>query len=255
MFWRTPHVVAWGREYAATPTSAEYLATRQASSASITKQLVVLVMGMAGAAVIAGVLGKVTEQTNPIWVFPVIVSGFVCFIGFLATTSWTMRSAMGSAPRPVVTGGIYLAASLLAGGVVAYGSDVPRSAYLTPLTLAATLVALTMIGALRRRATVTKIASLRRGTRVKGTVTDDGLAAFAATPNLKITKITVSFRDTGNVGHWVTVMATQAPSRPIAVGDSVDVWFDAAAPGDINRIVVKHDNGASCIAPGRPSRS
>lgn len=81
------------------------------------------------------------------------------------------------------------------------------------------------------------------------------LAAFATTPNLKITTITVSFRDASNVERWVTVMATQAPSRPIAVGDSVDVWFDAAAPGDINRIVVEHDNGASRIAPGTPSKS
>ena len=76
----------------------------------------------------------------------------------------------------------------------------------------------------------------------------------AATPNLKITPITVLFRDADGVERWVTVMATQAPSRPIAVGDSVDVWFDAAAPGDIGRIVVEHDNGASRIVPGRPSK-
>ena len=48
-------------------------------------------------------------------------------------------------------------------------------------------------------------------------------------------------------------MATQSPSRPIAVGDSVDLWFDAAAPGDIRRILVEHDNGASRIAPVSPS--
>lgn len=211
-------------------------------------------MGMTGAAVIAGVLGQITERTNPIWVLPVIMSGFVCFIGFLATMSWTMRSSIGSAPRPVVTGGHYLIASLLMGGIVAYGSDLPRVAYLTPLMMAVTLLALTLIGAVRRRARATTIARLRRGTHVHGTVTDDGLAAFAATPNLKITMITVSFRDTGHVERWVTVMATQAPGRPIAVGDSVNLWFDAAAPSDINRIVVEHDNGASRITPGRPSR-
>jgi hypothetical protein len=236
-------------------TSAERLAARQASSASITKQLIVLAMGMTGAAVIAGVLGKVTEQTNPIWVLPVITSGFVCFIGFLATTSWTMRSAIGNAPRPIVTGGIYLVASLLVGGVVAYGGDVPRAAYMTPFAIAVTLAALTMIGVLRRRARVTTIATLQRGSHVQGSVTDDGLAAFAVTPNLKITTVTVSFRDASGVERWVTAMATQAPARPIAVGDSVDVWFDAAAPGDISRIVVEHDNGASRIAPSRPIKA
>ncbi|WP_266158008.1 hypothetical protein [Dyella silvatica] len=234
------------------PTSAERLAARQASSASITKQLSVLIMGMICAAAIAGILRWATEQTNPIWVLPVMASGFVCFIGFLATLSWTMRSAIGSTPRPVVTGGLYLTALLFVGGVVAYGSGVPRAAYLTPLTIAVVLAALTTIAALRRRARITKIATLRRGTHAKGTVTDDGLAEFAATPNLKITTITVSFRDASNVERWITPRATQAPSRPIAVGDSVDVWFDAAAPGDINRIVVEHDNGASRIALSRP---
>jgi hypothetical protein len=235
------------------PTSAERLAARHASSASITKQLIVLVMGMAGAAVIAGILGRVTEQTNPIWAVPVITSGFLCFIGFLAATGWTIRSAIGNAPRPLVTGGIYMRASLLVGGLVAYSSGVPRAAYLTPLTIALALAALTMIGALRRRARIANVATLRRGTHVQGTVTDDGLAAFAATPNLKITPLTVSFKDADRVERWVTVMATQAPNRPIAVGDSVDVWFDAGAPGDISRILVEHDNGASRVAPGRPS--
>lgn len=237
------------------PTAAERLVARQSSSASITKQLIVLAMGMTGAAVIAGVLGRVTERTNPIWVLPVIMSGFVCFIGFLATTSWTMRSSLGSARRPMVTGGLYLIASLLAGGIVAYGSDVPRAAYLTPLMLAVTLTALTMIGALRRRTRATTIVGLRRGIHVQGIVTDDGLAAFAATPNLKITTITVSFRDADNVERWVTAMATQAPGRPISVGDSVNLWFDAAAPDDIHRIVIEHDNGASRIIPSRPSRA
>ncbi|MGO4700771.1 hypothetical protein [Dyella sp. 2RAB6] len=236
------------------PTSAERLAARQASSASITKQLIVLAMGMAGAATIAGILGQVTEQSNPIWALPVIVSGVFCFIGFLATMSWTMRSTMGIAPRPVVTGGLYLTALLLVGGVVAYASAVPPAAYLTPLALAFALAALIAIGALRRRARIAKIAALRRGTHAQGTVTDDGLAAFASTPNLKITTVTVSFRDASNVERWVRVPATQAPGRPIAVGDSVDVWFDAAAPGDIGRIVVAHDNGASRIAPGMPSK-
>jgi len=234
------------------PTSAERLAAHQTSSASITKQLVVLGMGMAGAAIIAGVLGRVTEQTNPIWALPVIASGFVCFLGFLATTSWTLRSAVVSAPRPVVSGGIYLIASLLAGAVVAFGSGAPHAAYLTPLAVAFALAALASIGALRRRARGAKIATLRRGTHVKGAVTDDGLAAFAATPNLKITRITVSFRDASGVERWVAAMATQAPGRPIMVGDSVDVWFDAAAPGDISRIVVEYDNGASRITTGRP---
>lgn len=236
------------------PTSAERLAARQASSPSITKQMVVLGMGVTGAAMIAGVLSTVTEQSNPIWALPVIASGFVCFIGFLATTSWTLRSAIGHAPRPVVSGGIYLIGSLLVGAVVAFSSGVPRAAYLTPLAVAFALAAMTAIGALRRRATVAKIAMLRRGAHVKGAVTDDGLAAFAATPNLKIARITVSFRDTSGAERWITAMATQAPGRPIAVGDSVDVWFDAAAPGDISRIVVAHDNGASRISTERPSK-
>jgi hypothetical protein len=142
------------------------LDARQASSASTTKQLSVLALGAVGAAVIAGILGRVTEQTNPIWVLPIIALGIVCFIGFLATMGWTTRSAIGSAPRPVVTGGLYLTALLLVGGVVAYGSDAPRAAYLTPLTLAVTLAALATIGALRRQARITKVTALRRGTHV-----------------------------------------------------------------------------------------
>jgi hypothetical protein len=86
-------------------------------------------------------------------------------------------------------------------------------------------------------------------------VTDDGLAAFIASPNPKITTITVSFRDASKVERWVTAMAIQAPSRPIVVGDRVDVRFDAAAPGNISRIVVEHDNGASRIVPNIPPRS
>ena len=235
------------------PSSAERLAARQTSSASGTKQAIVLALGMAGAAVIAGVLGNVTEQTNPIWVLPVIVSGFACFLGLLATTSWTMRSSLGNAPRPVVTSGLYLSASLLVGSVVAFCSHVPRVGYLIPLALAVILAALSVMGALRRRGRLIRAATLRRGTHVLGTVTDDGLAAFGAPPNLKITTITVAFRDTSNAQRWISVMATQSPSRPIAVGDSVDLWFDAAAPGDIRRILVEHDNGASRIAPVSPS--
>lgn len=234
------------------PTSAERLAARQAGSASIAKQLIVLAMGMAGAAVIAGVLSKVTAQTNPIWALPVITSGVLFFIGFLATMSWTIRSTIGNAPRPLVTGGIYLTASLLVGGVVAYGGGVPRAAYLTPLIIALASATLTIVGALQRQAKVTRIATLRRGAHVQGVVTDDGLAAFAATPNLKITTITVSFRDPSGGERWVRAVATQAPGRPIVVGDSVDVWFDPAAPGDVNRIVVEHDNGASRVVPGKP---
>ncbi len=235
------------------PTSAERLAARQVRSASVAQQLVVLAIGMTGAAIIARVLSTITEQTNPIWALPVIVSGFVCFFGLLATTAWTLRSAIGNAPRPIVTGCLYLAASLLVGGTVAYAGEVLRAYYLTPLTLSAVLVALSLIGALRRRTRARTIATLRRGTHVRGRVTDDGLAVFAATPNLKIATVTVSFEDAGSVSRWVTVTATQAPVRPIAVGDSVDLWFDAAAPDDISRIVVEHDNGASRIAPGRPS--
>ncbi|WP_103073868.1 hypothetical protein [Solilutibacter silvestris] len=66
------------------PTSAQRLAARQANSASITKQLIVLAAGMTGAAVIAGILSNVTEQTNPIWALAMIASGIVCFDGYLA---------------------------------------------------------------------------------------------------------------------------------------------------------------------------
>lgn len=233
------------------PTSAERLAARQSASASIAKQLIVLGLGMAGAAVIAGTLGTVTERTNPIWVLPVIASGVLCFIGLLATTAWSMRSAVGQTPRPAVTGGDYLIACLLTGGVVAYASDVPRIAYLIPLALAALVTVLSVFGHLRRRVRTSRLDALQRGVRVEGTVTDDGLAEFGDTPNPKVAKLVVSFRDTSGVQRWVTVMALQAPTRAIAVGDRVDLWFDQAAPGDVKRIVVEHDNGASRIVPGR----
>lgn len=232
------------------PTSAERLTARQSRSASIAMQLAVLGMGMAGGAVIAGVLGKVTEESNPIWVLPVIASGFVCFLGLLATTAWSMRSTVAQAPRPVVSGGIYLTMTLVAGGVVALASDVPRAAYLTPLVLAAVVAALTILAGLRRRARRARVDSLQRGTPVRGAVTDDGLAAFPDTPNLKLATLTVSFRDASGVERWVTVTATQSPTQPIRVGDAVDVWFDQSSPGDTSRIVVAHDNGASRVVVG-----
>lgn len=212
-------------------------------------------LGMAGAAVMAGVLGHVSEQSNPIWVVAVIAPGFVCFLGYLATTAWTMRSVMGMVSRPVVTGGIYLTSLLLVGGIVAYASDTPTLAHGIPLVLAGVVAALSMIGGLRRRARQSRTEDLRRGAHVQGTVTDDGLAEFADTPNVKLATITVTFRDLSGVQRWVSVMAVQTPGRLIEVGHTVDVWFDHTAPDNVSRIRVEHDNGVSRIAPGTPIKS
>lgn len=221
---------------------------------SAAKQVAVLGLGLGGAAVIAGVLGHVSDQTNPIWVLPVIASGFVCFLGYLATTAWTVRSTVGLASRPVLTGGRYLASLLLVGGVVAWASDTPTAAHVTPLALAGVLVVLALLGGVRRRARMSHTDALRRGTHVQGTVTDDGLAEFPDTPNLKLATLAVTFRDLSGVQRWVSVQAAQAPGRPVEVGQLVDVWFDSAAPDDLSKIVVDHDNGASRIVQVRPER-
>lgn len=214
-------------------------------------QLIVLFIGVIGAAVIAGVLGHVTQLSNPIWVLPVIVSGFACFLGLLATTSWSMRSRMGLSPAPRITGGIYLAAALLTGGLVAWASETPLLAHVIPLALAGVVAALTVLGRMRRRASTARVDRLQSGAHVVGTVTDDGLAPFAVSPNIKLATVTVSFRDYSGATRWVTAPAIQSPSHLIAVGDQVDVWFDSADPGNISKILVRHDNGASRIAPGQ----
>lgn len=235
------------------PTSAERLASRHGRAASLGLQLVVLILGVAGAATIAGVLGHVTQTSNPIWVLPVIVSGFICFIGLLASTTWGMRSLISQSRRPVVSGGRYLLALLLTGGAVAYASDTPTLAYAIPLALAAAVIVLMLVGGARRRAFRSRDADIRGGAHVEGTVTDDGLAAFGHTPNQKLATITVTYRDLSGLHRWVQVIAAQSPARPIEVGHTVDVWFDHTAPDDVRRIRLAHDNGASRIVTGKPT--
>lgn len=232
------------------PTSAERVAARHQTTASTAKQLVVLAAGALGAATIAAILGTVTETSNPLWVIPVIFSGFVCFVGLLSTGTWTVQSRIAGKPSPRVTSGVFVASVLLVGGLVALERDTPRAAYVVPLAAAAVVMLLSAQARLRRRARVSRQERLRQGFRVSATVTDDGLAEFPDTPNVKLATITVSFRDHSGTTRWVTVPAAQTPGRPIAVGDKVDLWFDPSDPGNASRIVVEHDNGASRVIPG-----
>lgn len=237
------------------PTSAERLAARQQATASTTKQLVVLAAGLVGAATIAGILGTVSGTSNPLWVIPVIISGFVCFLGLLSTGAWTAQSRILGKPAPRVTSGVFIAAVLFVGGLVALARDTPALAYVIPLAAAALVALLSALSGFLRRARGAREVQLRQGSRVVGTVKDDGLAEFPDTPNLKLATITVSFRDHSGVERWVRVLATQSPGHPIAVNDTVDVWFDPSSPGDISRIIVEHDNGASRISHGKPITS
>lgn len=233
------------------PTSAELLAARNNPKASTTKQIVVLGMGMVAAGVMAGILGSISERSNPLWVLPVILSGMFCFIGFLATTAWTMRSRIGMSDTPVITTGAYLACVLATGGLVALYVEAPRLAHLIPLAAAAVIALLSLLGRLRNRARSARRDRLRSGAHVTGQVTDDGLAVFGDTPNIKLATIAITFRDLQGSQRWVTSMSVQSPSNPIKVGDSVDVWFDASDPGNVKRIVVAHDNGVSRLTPGQ----
>ena len=235
-------------------TSAQRLVARQTGVVPVARQLAVLALGMASAAVIARTLSRITAQSAPLWVLAVIVSGVAFFSGLLLVAHWSMRSAVGNSPRPVVTGGVYLTASLLAAALLAYGSGIPPACYLAPLAAAGASAALTLAAARRRRSNAGRINALRRGAHVRGIVTDDGLAGFATTPEPKLATITVAFRDTDDVERWVTATAIQAPVQPIAAGDQVDVWFDAQTPGDTSRILVQHDNGASRIVAVGVSR-
>lgn len=232
------------------PTSAERVAARHQTTASTSKQLVVLAAGALGAATIAAVLSTVSETSNPLWVVPVIFSGFVCFVGLLSTGTWTVQSRIAGKPSPRVTSGVFVASVLLVGGLVALACNTARATYLVPLAAAAVVVLLSALSRWRRHARSSRQERLRHGSRVSATVTDDGLAEFPDTPNVKLATITVSFRDHSGTARWVTVPAAQSPGRPIAVGDEVDLWFDPSVPGDASRIVVEHDNGSSRIIPG-----
>lgn len=208
-------------------------------------------VGTLAAASIAGILGSVSDDSNPVWVLPVIVSGMACFLGLLATSAWSMRALTAQLERPRVGSGIYLTCIVLTGGVVAWLNDTPPLAYEIPFVMGGFFGAMTLWGGVRRRSRSAQRERLRSGARVTGTVTDDGLAEFGQTPNLKVAAITVSFPDYTGATRWVTVSALQSPARPISVGQQVDVWFDASAPGNTAKIVVEHDNGASRIIPGR----
>lgn len=209
-----------------------------------------LAAGIVGAATIAAILGTVSETSNPSWIIPVIVSGFACFAGLLVTVAWTAQSLVVGKPEPRVTPGVFVASVLLVGGLVAAACDTPWATYVVPLAASAVVVLLSALSRLRRRTRGLRQERLRHGSRVSATVTDDGLAEFYATPNLKLATITVTFRDHSGTDRWVTVPATQSPGRPISVGDAVDLWFDPSAPGDSSRIVVEHDNGLSRVIPG-----
>lgn len=233
------------------PSSAEQLAARRQAAPALPQQLMILLLGMLSAATIGGILGSVTEQSHPIWVLPVIGAGTICFFALLATAAWSMRSVTGQLARPFVTSGGYLACVLLAGAAATYAAETPPLAYGIPLVLACFFAAMTWWGRMHRRSKADRSERLRSGAHAMGTVTDDGLAVFEATPNQKVATLTVSFPDFAGHTRWVTVMALQTPGSLIAAGQKVDVWFDASDPGNVTKIVVAHDNGASRIIGGK----
>lgn len=210
----------------------------------------VLVLGAAGAAVIAAVLTTVTQESNPIWILPVIVSGLVVFLGLLAATSWAARATLRLGGPTVVGGARYLAVVLLVGGLVVLvrADRQPDVGVGTGLLAGAALFALmTLQRAVRRRRNVRSTARLREGHPVVGVVTDDGLAEFPDSPSPKLASVVVKFRDLQGTDRWVTRRATQVPGGLIAVGTEVDVWFDPADPAEVRKIHVEHDNGISRI--------
>lgn len=209
-----------------------------------------LVVGVVAAAALAGTLSTVTETSEPWWILAVVPAGIVCFVGLLVSTAWSMRSLLGEMAPAHVTGGSYLTSLLLAAAVAVRVQDGPRTAHVSLFAAGGVFAALAALARLRRLRRQSRLHALRRGSRVVGRVTDDGLAAFAATPNVKLATLTVTFRDHVGADRWVTVQAAQSPDRPIAVDDQVDVWFDPSAPGDVARILVERDNGVSRILPG-----
>ena len=238
------------------PSSGQRQAPHPVRSPALPLQLVTLALGIIGSGTVAGILCRVSGQSHPLWVLPIVIAGFVCFVGLLSTASWSLRSAVDDDSEPVVTVGIYVALCGLAGSGVAYASGGSPLAYLAPLVVAMVAALLMMLVAMRRRDRDADVAHLQRsGTYALGTVTDDGLAPFARTPTIKLTTITVSFHDGGGTERWVSVAAAQDPARPISVGSQVELWFDNAAPADVERIAVVYDNGASRIVPGARPRA
>lgn len=232
------------------PTSADRVLARHGRGPSGVLQATVLLLGAAGAAVIATVLTTVTQQSNPIWILPVIASGFVVFLGLLATGSWAARATLRLGGPTVVGGARYLVVVLLVGGlVVLVRSDGrPGTGVGIGLLAGAALFALmTIHRGVRRRRNVRSTARLREGHPVVGVVTDDGLAEFPDSPNPKLVSVVVKFRDLQGTDRWVTRRATQVPGGLITVGTEVDVWFDPADPGEVRKIHVEHDNGISRI--------
>lgn len=218
------------------------------SGPSLTKQGVVLLMGTAGAGLMA--FSGTRIATEPMWLLGLIPPLPLVFLGMLATTAWLTHTAVSGRPRTAVGPIDYLACtSFVAGSILVVSSGVVVKwvggglLSVTALAVAGLLI-LPVVRARRRAAAVAVRTS---SIKVTGIVTDDGLAGFAHTPSPKLATITVQFVDAAGVDRWVTPKALQLRARPIAVGDEVTVWFDPAEPGDLSRIVVEKDNGSSHV--------
>lgn len=235
-------------------STVEGITARSRRGASASLQFVVLVVASFAAAVLGWVLAVVDAQTGPLWVLAAIPAGIVCFAAFLVASAWSMRAAVAGVTAPRVGGGVLLVAMLACGAaavrVGAQDHDVPPWAWAVPAALALLVAALALVGGARRRRGAATRNRLRSGRRVEATITDDGLAAFAPSPNPKIATLTVMFHDNAGAQRWVQTGALQAPGRPLGVGETAALWFDPARPDDVSRILIEADNGASRIIPG-----
>lgn len=233
------------------PSSAARFAARRRNT-SPGLQTAVLGLGLLAAAGLAW--GIVEAAGNPWWVLACLAAGAVLLLGLVATTLWSSRAALAGAPAPRIGVGVYATGVLAAGAVTAYArfrqGDAPALAWAVLGGLAVLALAATAWLRVGRGARGRRLERLRGGRRAVGTVTDDGLAEFATTPNRKLATLTVSFPDHLGNERWVRVSAVQAPGTPLAVGDRVDVWFDPAHPDDLSRILVEGGNGESVVVPG-----
>lgn len=235
-------------------STADRITARSQRGASALVQFVVLAVAAVAATVLGWVVAGVDAQSGPLWVLAVIPAGIICFAAFLLATTWSMRAAVAGVAAPRVGGGVLLAAMLACGAaavlVRAQGDDVPQWAWAVPAALALIVAALTLLAGARRRRGAARRVRLRSGRQVEATITDDGLAAFAPSPNPKIATLTVMFYDNAGAQRWVRTGALQAPGRPLGVGEMATLWFDPAHPDDVSRILIEADNGASRIIPG-----
>jgi hypothetical protein len=90
----------------------------------------------------------------------------------------------------------------------------------------------------RRRARARREETLRSGLRTTATVSDKGYVRFHESDRI-FTKVTFTFVDTQSVQRWVQRPMVILYENPIVDGQTTDLWYDPADPGNDAKIVVK----------------